>query len=137
MSLYTAAYNDNFSFLMPLGCHRRICVLSLAVLILVLLSTETDLLLDHTPAQGEHFESIRGHPIQQHLLRDGYGKKVPPCNACLFHKLLAHSLIPKRNIFATAAQFIQSSSIQRLYSAQSFFRREVSRGPPHNSISLN
>lgn len=115
---------------MSLGCDRRVCAFSLVVLILGLLSTEVDMLLDHAPVHTEHSACLQGHSGPQHLVSNEYGAKVPPCNACLFHKLLAHSLVPSRDLITATARSIDSSELQPLSPAESFLRREKSRSPP-------
>ena len=87
---------------MSLGCDRKVCTLAIVVLVLGFLSTELDLFLDHGPAHADHSLCIHGHSIPQHLIPGECGTKVPPCNACLFHKLLAHGLIPSADLLTKA-----------------------------------
>ena len=102
----------------------------MVVLVLGLLSTELDLFLDHAPVHADHSRCIHGRSIPQHLVPGEYGAKAPPCNACLFHKLLSHSLIPSADLITTATGTSDFLVLQPLYPVESHLHREKSRSPP-------
>ena len=93
---------------------------------------ELDSLLDHTRTDAvsckycDRSDGCRA----AHLTRNEWGKELPPCNACIFHNLLSHSLIPNSINLDVAIRIIHSSSIQYVCVTQSFFRYEGIRGPP-------
>ena len=119
----------NFLSVMSLGWRRKIYPFYALVLILGLLSADLDMLVDHVPTHAERFMCIHGASFPQHLVGD-YGAKVPPCSACLLHKLLAHSLVSAGEVSAPAAQGVKLSALQPINLASSFLRREKSRSPP-------
>ena len=102
----------------------------MVVLVLGLLSTELDLFLDHAPVHADHSRCIHGRSTPQHLVPGEYETDVPPCNACFFHKLLSHGLIPSADLVATPAGSIDSLILQPLYQVESHLHREKSRSPP-------
>lgn len=122
--------DGNVLSVMSLGCDRRFCTFSLLVLILGLLSTELDMFVDHVQEHAEHYRCPLGHFGPQHVVPGDCGTNAPPCNACLFHKLLAHSLVPYQPLFARPTEGVAASDLQLLHLAGSFLRREKSRSPP-------
>ena len=93
---------------------------------------ELDSLLDHPHTAAvscKHCDRGDGRR-SVHLARNEHGKELPPCNACFFHNLLSHSLIPNSISLDIAIRIIQSSSIQYVFLTQSFFDHEGIRGPP-------
>lgn len=122
------------SGIIPLEYRRRVIAgLSLVVLFLGLLSAAADALLNHS---ASHFISCN-HPgcdsrlVFPHLDRDEAKQKLPPCNACFFHKLVGSGLFPQENqIVAVASPPAHFFQISHTDYAQCFFPHEDNRGPP-------
>jgi hypothetical protein len=112
--------------------HKWISGLSLVVLTMGFLSMELDSLLDHTQTDAvscTYCDRSDGHRAG-HLARNECGEELPPCNACFFHNLLSHSLIPNSISLDVAIRIIKSSSMQYVCVTQSPFDHEGIRGPP-------
>jgi hypothetical protein len=98
-----------------------------------LLSMELDALMDHHPHTDAvscmHRDPNDGRRVVQPMSNQ-CGKELPLCNACFFHNLLSHCLIPNSISLAVSIRIIQSSGNQYICVTQSFFDREGIRGPP-------
>jgi hypothetical protein len=120
---------------MPFGHrsgHKWISGLSLVVLTMGFLSMELDSFRDHThtDAVSCKYCDRSDSPWVVHLMSNERGKELPPCNACFFHNLLSHSLIPNSISLDVAIRIIPFSSIQYACMTRSFFDHEGIRGPP-------
>lgn len=103
-------------------------VLSLAVLLAGLISSDVDALQNHAHRNNAFVD----HPENgdTHLVRNQAAEEHTPCNACFFRTLVGHCLIPQK--LQIEAVRVSSRHFNSLLarSFQSFFPREENRGPP-------
>ncbi len=118
---------------LPRSRRRVIAGFVLFVLVAGILSSSADTIFNHSghnhsaPGPECHSHSLHPHLVCAHAVQ-----KLPLCNACFFHNLVAHSLIPRRAPNTPASPSVRLDQIHRSIVSEIIRPQEETRGPPPN-----
>lgn len=104
--------------------------LALVVLMIGFLATSADASLNHPNHIPSRNPTCHRNTLIPHIDRELATDKLPPCNVCFFHNLVAHSLIPQRDRYVPASPLARFYQPHRTVSSEFFFPDQDNRGPP-------
>ncbi len=118
----------------PTPLYRMAAAIGLILLTAGILSSSADALLNHSShyiseVPSEHKGCDTGSAAA-HLVREVATHKLPPCNACFFHHLVSHSLIPRKDQHLPIKLTSRFHLTYRSHTSESFCPKEENRGPP-------
>ena len=118
----------------PTPLCRIAAAFALILLTAGILSSNADALLNHSshytseiPSEHKACDSSKA---PAHLVKEDATTRVPPCNACFFHHLVSHSLIPRTDQPIPINLSSRFHLAYHSYSSEFSCPKEENRGPP-------